>query len=79
MTEERDDCILGDEVTTIARSVKELGTTIVSVRIPNEELARLEEIAVLTDKTIAQVIRDAVEAYGPANAATQPELTLGIA
>ena len=54
---------LGQEVTEIALGKKPRETTVVSVRLPVADVARLERISSESGKSMSQVIRDAIEAY----------------
>ena len=54
---------LGRNVTHLFKSDKEITTATISVSLDIAALAFLEGIARETDKTVAQVIRDAIGAY----------------
>ncbi len=58
-----DDCILGKDVTNAAQAKGQRGTTVISVRLSTDEVARLEQIGRLSGKTISQIVRDAILAY----------------
>lgn len=57
---EREDYVLGREVTTRARSAEGRTTSIVSVRLSDEEMDALCAIAEREDKSLSQVVRDAI-------------------
>ena len=57
---EHEDYVLGRDVTKRARSVENRTTSIVSVRLSAEEMDALCAIAEREDKSLSQVVRDAV-------------------
>lgn len=56
---------LGRNVTHLAKPDGQPGNAILSVRLEDSELARLEKIGRDSGKSIFQVIQDAIAAYQP--------------
>jgi hypothetical protein len=54
---------LGSDVTEKARGKTSRQSSVLSVRLSNVELARLDSIARLEGRSIAQVVRDAIAGY----------------
>ena len=55
--------ILGDNVSQAARGKDRRDTTVISVRLSNDEVARLERLGLASGKTVSQIVRDAISAY----------------
>ncbi len=54
---------LGRDVTHLVASGNKKETSVISVRLTINEIKRLEKIGRESDKTVSQVIRDAIAAY----------------
>ena len=55
--------ILGENVTQAAGRKERRDTTVISVRLSNNEVARLEQLGVTNGKTVSQIVREAISAY----------------
>lgn len=73
---ERNDYILGQDVTDIAKSNTPKDSAVVSVRLPVSEVARLERISNSTGKSMSQIVREAVAAYEVIDSYTHPKITI---
>ena len=58
-----EDVVLGENVTKYAKAKAGKGTTVISVRLGTEEIARLEALGQTTGKTVSQVVREAIAAF----------------
>lgn len=63
MANENEEYVLGENVTRLALGKKVRDSVVVSVRLSLEDFARLERICAETDKSMSQVVREAVSAY----------------
>ena len=54
---------LGKDVTNSARSKTARDTAVVSVRLPVEDVARLERLCHQTGKSMSQIVREAIHGY----------------
>ena len=77
MSDEREDYVLGEEITATSKAKKQTGTGVLSVRLSTEELTRLDQISRSTGKTLSQLVREAVAAYGGSPGSEQPRVTYG--
>ena len=63
MSSEHEEVELGKNVSNLFRSKTRRETSVISVRLTGDEIKRLESIGRYSDKTVSQVIRDAISAY----------------
>ena len=63
MNDGRQDYVLGEDVTAMAAGSQKKGTVVLSVRLAAAELTRLEGMAQLANKTVAQIAREALGSY----------------
>ena len=61
MTTEREDYVLGEDITEMARGREGRDTAVISFRLSSVELAALSDLAESQGKTISQVGREAVQ------------------
>lgn len=59
-THENEEYVLGEEVTSSARTKSRGGTAVVAVRLSVEEIAELESTSRATGKSLSQVLREAI-------------------
>lgn len=76
MTNEKD-YVLGRDVTTIMSAKERRGTVVLSVRLTLADMARLERLARDERKTLSQIVREALVAYGGSEA-LQPRITYSV-
>ena len=74
MSNEHEEYELGRNVTHLFKSKSRKETSVISVRLTGEEIKRLEEIGRENEKTVSQVIRDAIAAYR----VQRPETVVGL-
>jgi hypothetical protein len=79
MSNEYSEYELGEEVTQLAKGKGAKNTTVVSVRLSVEEVARLEGWSQQTGKSISDIVRDAISNYTPSNESDSPVVLFGIA
>ena len=65
MTTNNEEFQLGEDVTNQAIGRRNRGTNVVSIRLGNAEIARLERLGIASGKTVSQVVRDAISSYHP--------------
>jgi len=68
---------LGADVTEAARAPQHRGTSVLSVRLPTDELVEVERLCRASGKTPSQVVRDAIRRYLRAASSSQ-QLTVTI-
>lgn len=56
---------LGEDVTQAAAAKERKGSVVLSVRLSSHELAKLEQVAQASGKTISQIVREAVTGFVP--------------
>ena len=62
-TDYGEEYVLGDNITELARGKKSKESVVVSVRLTAEEFYRLEKLCENADKSMSQLVRDALAAY----------------
>ena len=73
--------VLGQDVTTAARSKTKSGSVMVSVRLSADELATIEAAAQASGRSLSQVIREAIRngiRLAPRTASVQSEVTVSV-
>ena len=63
MTTRDEDFELGRNITRMATTGTKRDTAVISVRLTEEDIGRLEAIGRESGKTVSQVVRDAIAAY----------------
>ena len=63
MSSRDEDYVLGEDVTSLAKSKAKHGTVVLSVRLSVDEVAELEAVSDATRKTLSQVVREALKEY----------------
>jgi hypothetical protein len=58
-----DDIVLGDNVTHLAAPKSKRGTVMLSLRLPVGEFAELEAASMASNKTVSEVVREAIRAH----------------
>ena len=58
-----EDYVLGENITDLARGKKPKESVVVSVRLTAQEFYRLDKLCNATDKSMSQLVRDALAAY----------------
>lgn len=62
-TDYGEEYVLGENITELAKGNKPKESVVVSVRLPAEEFYRLEKLCENADKSMSQVVRDALAVY----------------
>jgi len=76
MTTENEDFVLGEEVTTRAKSRSRGDTVVLSVRLSLEEFSGLEALSTATGKTLSQVVREAIGERLRTSRLSEPRVTV---
>jgi predicted transcriptional regulator len=76
MSNEQDEYILGEDVTAAATVKGRRGTSVLSVRVSNQELARLDALSQMTGKTFSQIVREALDHCYQLSRESQPAITV---
>jgi hypothetical protein len=73
-----DEFVLGEDVTEAARPRARKESAVLSVRLSAAEIAELEALADAANKSLSQIVREALHAYRHLVAGTQPTITVSV-
>lgn len=76
--DDRDDYVLGEDVTHLAAPKGKRDTAVISVRLATQELRELDALSKATGKTISQVVREALAAFRYVDARSNLTLTVSV-
>jgi len=79
MSLDQNEFVLGKDVTTKARAKDSQGTTVLSVRVPIDEMVMVERACRSIGKTPSQIVREAIHQYIQVEAASfQSTVTISV-
>ena len=78
MEDNQGEFVLGDDVTSLARSRLRKGSVVLSVRLSAEELAAVDALASENGKTPSQIVREAIRDYVHGSRAVVPTVTISL-
>ncbi len=79
MREGQEDFVLGEDVTSLARSKIRKESVVLSVRLSAEEFAAVDALSRQTGRTPSQTVRNAIRDYVQGAKASQPTITISLA
>lgn len=79
MSAEREEFVLGADVTRAARSRRKAETVVLSLRLSLADLRRLEQVGAAQGKSVSQVAREAIKQYLQTVSEQGPTVVLALA
>jgi hypothetical protein len=73
-----DEFVLGEDVTEAARPRGRKESAVLSVRLPIEEIAEVEALSRAANKSMSQLVREALQAYRALIERSQPTITVSV-
>jgi len=78
MNDQREEYVLGEDVTSQAAAKARKGTMVLSVRLPIDEFAEIDAASREAGKIPSQIVRDAIREYLHHAKYSQPTITISL-